>query len=176
MDDTRRIAMVETLTVHDGDAVSTPVPRLRYQVGNHLESAMLECDQDGEVISYEEYHPYGTAAYRSARSGVEVSEKRYRYTGKERDEETGFSYHQWRYYAPWLARWTSADPAGMVDGPCLYQYCGGAPIGVTQSFFSPRAAVGAHRRPSVRALRRAAGAAHCRSSSTTSNTSEPSLE
>jgi RHS repeat-associated protein len=131
MDDTRRIAMVETLTVDEGDAVTTPVPRLRYQYGNHLESAMLECDEDGEVISYEEYHPYGTAAYRSSRSGVEVSEKRYRYTGKERDEETGFSYHRWRYYAPWLARWSSTDPEGIrADGPNLFQYARGNPVGL----------------------------------------------
>jgi RHS repeat-associated protein len=59
---------------------------------------------------------------------VEVSEKRYRYTGKERDEETGFGYHSARYLAPWLGRWTSADPKGMVDGPSLYVYCSGNPV------------------------------------------------
>ena len=30
-----------------------------------------------------------------------------RYTGKERDEETGLSYRGARNDAPWLARWTS---------------------------------------------------------------------
>ena len=45
---------------------------------------------------------------------MEVSGKRYRYTGKERDEETGLYYHGARHYAAWLARWTSADPAVMV--------------------------------------------------------------
>ena len=39
--------------------------------------------------------------------------KRYRYTGKERDEENGLYYHGARYYAPWLGRWTSCDPAGL---------------------------------------------------------------
>ena len=33
-----------------------------------------------------------------------------------------------RYYAPWLARWTAADPAGMVDGPNLYAYVRGNPV------------------------------------------------
>jgi RHS repeat-associated protein len=46
-----------------------------------------------------------------------VSAKRYRYTGKERDEETGMHYYGARYYAAWLGRWTSADPAWLVDGP-----------------------------------------------------------
>ncbi|MBK6517264.1 MAG: RHS repeat-associated core domain-containing protein [Polyangiaceae bacterium] len=81
----------------------------------------------GEIL-YEEYHPYGTSAYRSARSGVEVSARRYRNTGKERDEETGF-YHGARYYAAWLGRWTSADPLGIgADGPGLYNYTRGSPI------------------------------------------------
>jgi len=129
MDDARRIAMVETKTVDaDVQGTLTVVSRIRYQLDNHLGTATLEVDGTGLVISYEEYHPYGTSAYRSARSGVEVSEKRYRYTGKERDEETGFGYHSARYYVPWLARWTSADPKGMVDGPNLYVYCSGNPV------------------------------------------------
>jgi RHS repeat-associated protein len=53
---------------------------------------------------------------------VEVSEKRYRYTGKERDEETGFQYHSARYLAPWLGRWTSADAAGLVDAANRFGY------------------------------------------------------
>lgn len=44
------------------------------------------------AIHYEEYHPYGTSSYRAANSAIDVSAKRYRYTGKERDEETGL-YH-----------------------------------------------------------------------------------
>ena len=48
----------------------------------------------------------------SGRDGAEVSGKRYRYTGKERDEETGLYYHGARQYAAWLGRWTRADQAG----------------------------------------------------------------
>ena len=61
---------------------------------------------------YDEYHPYGTSAFRSWASSAEVSakrkrkRKRYRYSDKERDEETGLYYHGARYYAPWLGRWT----------------------------------------------------------------------
>jgi len=80
------------------------------------------------VISYEEYHPYGTSAYRAVVSGVEVSAKRYRYTGKERDEETGLYYHGARYLAPWLGRWVSADPAGLLDGAGVYSYVKGNPV------------------------------------------------
>jgi len=127
-DGARRIALVETKTVDTSVPSFTPMPRVRYQLGNHLGSAVLELDQAGLVISYEEYHPYGTTAYHAARSGVEVSAKRYRYTGKERDEETGLYYHGARYYAPWLGRWTAADPAGLVDGTNLYAYVRDNPV------------------------------------------------
>jgi hypothetical protein len=56
----------------------------RYQLDNHLGSAYLELDDAGRVISYEEYHPYGTTAYHATGASIEVSRKRYRYTGKER--------------------------------------------------------------------------------------------
>jgi len=105
------------------------VPMYRYQLGNHLGSSMLEVDETGLVISYEEYTPYGASAYQAARSGVDVSARRYRYTGKERDEETGLYYNGARYLAAWLGRWTSADPIGIgADGPGLYNYTRGSPV------------------------------------------------
>jgi len=112
--------------------IPVPVPMYRYQLGNHLGSSMLEVDETGLVISYEEYTPYGASAYQAARSGVDVSARRYRYTGKERDEETGLYYNGARYLAAWLGRWTSADPIGIgADGPGLYNYTRGSPVNYT---------------------------------------------
>jgi hypothetical protein len=45
-----------------------------------------------------------------------VQQKRYRYTGKERDDSSGLCYYGARYLALWLARWISPDSAGAVDG------------------------------------------------------------
>ncbi|AOY57284.1 insecticidal toxin complex protein, TcdB family [Desulfococcus multivorans] len=119
MDDKQRIALVEMRTLPLG---VYPEPRqlVRYQLGNHLGSAALELDDQAQVISYEEYHPYGTSSYEAAHSQTETP-KRYRYTGKERDEETGFSYHGARYYAPWLGRWANCDPSELFDSLNLYQ-------------------------------------------------------
>jgi RHS repeat-associated protein len=122
MDDKRRVAMAETNTT-SGSATS-----LRYQFDNHLGSAALELDASAAIISYEEYYPYGSTSYQAVLGKIEVSPKRYRYTSKERDEETGFYYHGARYYAPWLGRWTRCDPAGLVDGTCLYRYSGSNPV------------------------------------------------
>ncbi len=133
MDDQQRIALVETKTIDVGDGINPPIdlltPIRRYQLSNHLGSASLELDADGAVLSYEEYHPYGTTAYQAGRSVAEVSLKRYRYTGKERDEETGLYYHGARYYASWLGRWTAADPNLLADGINLQVYAHNNPLG-----------------------------------------------
>jgi RHS repeat-associated protein len=131
MDDQRRVAMVEN-TIEDTVGNVPAGRRWRFQLDNHLGTATLEVDHDGNVISYEEYHPYGTSAVRVQRSGMGFSQKRYRYTGKERDEETGLYYHGARYYSPWLGRWTAADPAGTIrpgkaDGNA-YAYVSGHPL------------------------------------------------
>jgi RHS repeat-associated protein len=130
IDGESRVAMIETKTDASGAPLGDPV--MRFQLGDHLDSASMELTGDGEVITYEEYHPYGTTSYyvepNPPPGGKDFSRKRYRYTGKERDEETGLSYHSARYYMPWLGRWLSADPAGMVDGRGLYNYCRSSPV------------------------------------------------
>lgn len=127
MDGDQRIALIETRTVGDDPP---PASLTRYQLGNHLGSACLELDAAARVISYEEFAPYGSTSYQALRSQTETP-KRYRYTGKERDEESGLSLHGARYYAHWLGRWSSADPAGLVDGPNLYRYARCNPVVLT---------------------------------------------
>ncbi|MFD0743119.1 toxin TcdB middle/N-terminal domain-containing protein [Phytohabitans flavus] len=126
-DGTGTVAMIETRTAGT-DPGAAQVTRFQYT--NRLGSAVLELDAQAQVVSYEEYHPYGSTAYQAVRAQTEAP-KRYRYTGKERDGETGLYYHGARYYAPWLARWTAPDPAGLVDGPNLYAYARGNPVGLS---------------------------------------------
>jgi RHS repeat-associated protein len=121
MDDTQRIALVETRTLATPIDDPAPLRSIRYQLENHLGSASLELDEQAQVISYEEYAPYGSSTYQAVRNQMETT-KRYRFTGKERNEESGLCYHGMRYYVPWLGRWMSADPEGMVDGANLFAY------------------------------------------------------
>jgi RHS repeat-associated protein len=127
MDDKQRIALVETRTLDAAGSDPAPARLTRYQFGDHLGSASLELDDQAQIISFEEYTPYGSSTYQAVRSQTETP-KRYRYTGKERDEESGLSYHGGRYYAPWLARWLSCDPKGIADGPNIYQYSRNNPV------------------------------------------------
>lgn len=124
MNGARRIALIDTQTLGEFEG---PKVLIRYQYTNNLDSAVLELDEECSLISYEEYYPYGSTSYQAVKSKLS-SPKRYRYTGKERDEESGFDYHGARYYAPWLARWISPDPIGGTDDTDLYVYVKCNPI------------------------------------------------
>ncbi len=117
-----RMCLLETTTTDVDATASVPKTLARYQFGNNLGSTAVELDDTAALISYEEYYPYGAASLQTGTNQAEVSLKRYRYTGKERDNETGLNYHGARYYAPWIGRWTSADPAGVADGINPYIY------------------------------------------------------
>ena len=123
MDDEKRIAMFERRTRGSiGEA-----RLIRYQISNHLGSSSIELKQDGEIISYEEYLPFGSTSYQGISIELIRSRKRYRYTGKERDEETGLYYYGARYYASWLGRWTTTDPIEIRDGINLYSFVSNSP-------------------------------------------------
>lgn len=128
MDDKQRIALVETKNIDNQHSALITQHLVRYQLGNHLGSASLELDDAAQLISYEEYHPYGTTSYCATDSRLEVSPKQYRYTGKEKDEETGLYYYGARYYASWIARWEAADPSDLADGANVYRFNRNNPI------------------------------------------------
>ena len=129
MDKQHRFIMIDTETKRGLIwGRTSPEQTVRYQLHNHIGSAALELDETAQVISYEEYHPFGTTAYQAKNRDIKSAAKRYRYTGMERDEESGLEYHSARYYLPWLGRWGSCDPAGFVDAPNLYLYTLSNPV------------------------------------------------
>lgn len=99
----------------------------RYCYDNLPGSRALEVNSGGELISQEEYYPYGVTALFAARSQLEAGYKTIRFSGKEQDA-TGLYYYGYRYYQPWAGRWLSADPAGTVDGINIYQMVNNNPI------------------------------------------------
>ena len=77
--DDKRFAIIEA---------SAKETTIRYQLDNLIGSVSVELDEHAAIISYEEYYPFGATSYQAGRSVTEVKRKRYRYTGKERDEES----------------------------------------------------------------------------------------
>ena len=112
----------------NGTPINAPAPLIATSSATISARPAWSWTTSGGLISYEEYHPYGSTSYQAVSSAAEVSLKRYRYTGKERDEETGLYYHGARYYAPWLGRWATPDPSGLNDGVNLYACCSGNPL------------------------------------------------
>ncbi|TCC99005.1 SpvB/TcaC N-terminal domain-containing protein [Pedobacter psychroterrae] len=128
IDQGQRFVTVETRNqIDDG----TEKELVRYKLHNHLGSAGLELDLNAQVITYEEYHPFGTTAFQAKNSAIKSTAKQYRFIGMERDEETGLEYHSARYYLSWLGRWCSSDPIGIGDGINLYAYTKNNPIILT---------------------------------------------
>ena len=122
-------------------------------------------------MTYEEYFAFGGSSFRAARGNVDASAKRYRYSGKERDDETGLHYYGARYHAAWLGRWTSTDPAGFVDGTNLYRHVANSPTvfvdrrglkpelreGEVREFDAPRRMTGGESQEEVRGFFRGVG-------------------
>ncbi len=126
----------DSLIIRDGHSILAVVDyrlgsssQVRLQLSDHLGTCTTEVSAaDGSIISHEEFHPYGTTSYHAQTQGKGYEAKRYRFTAKERDTSTGLSYHSARYYAPWLARWISADPSGLKDGVNVFRYGTSNPI------------------------------------------------
>ncbi|MGX5102949.1 RHS repeat-associated core domain-containing protein [Enterobacter cloacae] len=100
---------------------------VRYSLSGTTGMNSMELDEKGNIISAEEYFPYGGSAWRASRSAVETRYRTHRYSGKERDA-TGLYYYGYRYYQSWAGRWLSADPAGTVDGLNLYRMVRNNPV------------------------------------------------
>ena len=117
MDDQQRVALVRVGKPWDDRNVG---PSVQYHLGDHLGSSAVVVNGEGDWINREEFLPYGETSFGSFKW------KRYRYTGKERDEESGLYYHGARYYAPWLARWMSCDPLEEIQS--RYRYGNNNPL------------------------------------------------
>src|SRR5439155_18739092 len=122
MEDERLIALIEDRTIDTDGTDTAPSHLVRFQFHNHLGSTSLELSDGAEIISYEEFYPYGGTSFQAVRSQTDTR-KRYRHAGKERDEETGLDYYGARYFASWQARWLNCDPDSQLRTLNLYSFC-----------------------------------------------------
>ena len=94
---------------------------------DHLGSASWITDSGGQAIQHLQYLPYGEPYINQRTSGYN---ERYTFTGKERDEETGYGYFGARYMDHELmTMWLSVDPmADKYPSISPYAYCAGNPL------------------------------------------------
>ena len=95
---------------------------------DHLGSASWITDLNGQPVQHLQYKPFG-GDYIDQQDPTTDYAERFRFTGKERDAETGFDYFGARYYSSSVGIWLSVDP--MSDKyPSLspYVYCADNPM------------------------------------------------
>jgi RHS repeat-associated protein len=82
------------------------------------------------VAKYQ-YDPFGNAL---ALSGPLAEANLYRFSSKERHENSGLSYYLYRYYAAESQTWVNRDPIAETGGLNLYLYARNNPINWTDAF------------------------------------------
>ena len=93
---------------------------------DHLGSATWITTKTGQPVEYLHYMPYGKL-WRDQRATS--YNERFRFTGKERDTETGYDYFGARYYSSTLPAWLSVDPlSDKYPNVSPYAYCNWNPI------------------------------------------------
>lgn len=77
-----------------------------YYTQDHIGSTRIVTDDAGSAVSAEAYSPYGDIQ----KTWVNEFNPTFKYSGKERDTDTGFDYFGARYYSNKCYRWISTDP------------------------------------------------------------------
>lgn len=99
-----------------------------WQHSDHLGSASWVTDTNGTAYQHLQYMPWGEPLLDQRKSGYTYN-TRYTFSGKERDEETGYGYFGARYYNSDLSIWLSVDPmADKYPGVSPYTYCANNPV------------------------------------------------
>ena len=102
------------------------VSGIYYYHPDHLGSATWITNSARVPVEFIHYMPFGELWYNQQASAYN---ERFKFTGKERDEETGYDYFGARYYSSALPMWMSVDPlAGDYPWISPYAYCAWNPI------------------------------------------------
>ena len=97
----------------------------QYMTADRLGSLRVVTDDAGGVDARHDYKPFGQELQagvggRTTGMGFVTDTARKKFTGYERDKDTGLDFAQARYYSPTLGRFTSVDPlmaSGSTDNP-----------------------------------------------------------
>src|SRR5207302_1708221 len=111
-----------------------PSGAVSYYFSDHLGSSSVITDASGTIKTEYEYYPYG-----GERQIIAGDPNHYKFTGKERDAETGLDYFGARYYGSNLGRFLTPDwsskpspvPYAELSDPQslnLYSYVRNSPI------------------------------------------------
>ena len=113
--------------IADAQSIHHNEPDVYFYHSDHLGSASWITDNGGIAVQHLQYLPYGERYVDQRASGYH---ERFTFTGKERDEETGYGYFGARYMDHELmTMWLSVDPmADKYPNISPYAYCAWNPV------------------------------------------------
>jgi len=95
-------------------------------ITDHLGSSSFITDVGGDAVQHLQYMPFGEHFVNQTSTSWETP---YKFSGKEKDDETGYSYFGARYYDSDLSVWLSVDPlASKYPSMSAYMYVAGNPV------------------------------------------------
>ncbi|MBK9709091.1 MAG: RHS domain-containing protein [Acidobacteria bacterium] len=111
---TKSMGLMETMRayIYAGGkllAERTPDGNLYWLHTNHLGNSSRMTDQNGTMVYRGEFDPYGNLVYEWGLAGLNTR----KFTGYERDSNTGLDYANARMYGPGRGRFMQPDPAGL---------------------------------------------------------------
>ncbi|MDN8339624.1 RHS repeat-associated core domain-containing protein, partial [Acinetobacter baumannii] len=93
---------------------------------DHLGTPQEMTDHTGSIIWKAEYKAWGECKAEKAKSNFfedsEIISNNIRFQGQYFDQETGLHYNRYRYYSPYVGRFVSKDPIGLLGGSNIYAY------------------------------------------------------
>ncbi len=101
----KMVAEYSTVTASQTEA------KISYLTNDHLGSPRITTDATGKVISRRDFMPFGEEI---ARAGNGTDSVRQKFTGYERDGETGLDFAQARMFGSGVGRFTSPDPYNII--------------------------------------------------------------
>ena len=118
----------ELQVINDLAEVSADEPEsdIYYYHSDHLGSSSWITDAGGDVNQHLQYLPFGEDYIYQRTNSWNIP---YTFSGKEKDQETGYSYFGARYYDSDISVWLSVDPlAGKYPSTSNYLYVDNNPI------------------------------------------------
>jgi RHS repeat-associated protein len=82
---------------------------VNYYFSDHLGSSRIVVSSTGSILDDSDFYPFGVERVVTSSSG-----NRYKFTGKERDSESGLDHFQFRNLASTMGRWMSPDPINLT--------------------------------------------------------------
>lgn len=93
---------------------------------DHLGTPQEMTDHSGAIIWKAQYKAWGECQTEKAKSNFfensEIISNNIRFQGQYFDLETGLHYNRYRYYSPYVGRFVSKDPIGLLGGSNNYAY------------------------------------------------------